>query len=68
MGTHVRYRVALETAEWDIHTGAKDVPAEAATARRATRNARADEPQRDGRMTVQLPPEHIWLVPGEDGE
>jgi putative spermidine/putrescine transport system ATP-binding protein len=48
MGTHVRYRVALDSTEWEVHapgdTGKKG-------------------PGPGGEMTVRLPPERIWLVP-----
>ena len=57
MGTHVRYRVALETAEWDIHTGTEQELAEQAA---LTESGSA--------MTVQLPPDRIWLVPADESE
>jgi ABC-type Fe3+/spermidine/putrescine transport system ATPase subunit len=50
MGTHVRYRVALDSTEWDIHAPGS-----------AERREQARGPGSE--MTVRLPPERIWLVP-----
>jgi ABC-type Fe3+/spermidine/putrescine transport system ATPase subunit len=60
MGTHVRYRVALDSTEWDIHAPGPAGPASGG-------GAVTPEPAEPGsQMTVRLPPERIWLVPAED--
>jgi ABC-type Fe3+/spermidine/putrescine transport system ATPase subunit len=60
MGTHVRYRVALDSTEWDVHAPGPAGPASAA----GTPSAQPAAP--GSRMLLRLPPERIWLVPAED--
>ncbi len=57
MGTHVRYRVTLDSTEWEIHAPG---PAGSET----SGGAGTPEPAEPGtRLMVRLPPERIWLVP-----
>jgi ABC-type Fe3+/spermidine/putrescine transport system ATPase subunit len=65
MGTHVRYRVTLDSTEWEVHAPG---PASSAgpAGRETSGGAGTPQPAEPGtRMTVRLPPERIWLVPAE---
>ena len=60
MGTHVRYRVTLDSTDWDVHAPG---PAGSGISE-GTGTLQPAEP--GSRMTVRLPPERIWLVPAEE--
>jgi ABC-type Fe3+/spermidine/putrescine transport system ATPase subunit len=60
MGTHVRYRVTLDSTDWDVHAPG---PAGSGISGK-TGTLQPAEP--GSRMTVRLPPERIWLVPAEN--
>lgn len=63
MGTHVRYRVTLDSTEWDVHAPGPAGPPAPGT----SGGAGSPKPAEPGtRMTVRLPPERIWLVPAEE--
>ena len=53
MGTHARYRVQLDSTEWDIH-----VPGPAA-------GGEGELAPVGSEMLVRLPPERIWPVPAD---
>ena len=65
MGTHVRYRVTLDSTEWEVHA-----PGSASSAGPpgpgTPGGSGTPQPAEPGtRMMVRLPPERIWLVPAE---
>ena len=65
MGTHVRYRVPLDSTEWEVHAPGPAGPAGPA-GRGTSGGAGTPQPAEPGtRMMVRLPPERIWLVPAE---
>ncbi|MFO7780176.1 MAG: ABC transporter ATP-binding protein [Spirochaetia bacterium] len=69
MGTHVRYRVMLDSTEWEVHAPGPAGPAEQAGppgpgASGGAGGAQTAEP--GTRLMVRLPPERIWLVPAEE--
>ncbi|NBF39325.1 MAG: ATP-binding cassette domain-containing protein [Spirochaetes bacterium] len=65
MGTHVRYRVTLDSTEWEVHAPGPAGPAGPAGSGTSDGVGPPQPADPGTRLMVRLPPERIWLVPAE---